>query len=78
VSFTISNHTTNAEDYQWLVTVTADNKPTAGGKGNVYLAPNGSTTINKNIGVVCKTGQAEVSVSLVGLNEHIDTWMTCH
>jgi hypothetical protein len=75
--FTISNHTSSAEGYQWLLTVTVNSKSTTAGKGTVALDPNGTTTVAKDIDVVCKTGQAEVTVSLAGLNESIDAWMTC-
>jgi hypothetical protein len=77
LAFTISNHTSSAEDYQWLVTVTVNSKSATAGKGTVALDPNGTTTVAKDIDVVCKTGRAEVTVSLAGLNESIDAWMTC-
>jgi hypothetical protein len=77
LAFTISNHTSSAKDYQWLLTVTVNSKSATAGKGTATLDPNGTATVAKDIEVVCKTGQAEVTVSLAGLNESIDAWMTC-
>lgn len=77
LAFTISNHTSNAEDYQWAVTVTANKKSALVGNGHAQLVPNDTTTVTQPIEIVCKTGRAEVTVSLKGLDEHIDAWMTC-
>jgi hypothetical protein len=77
LAFTISNHTSGEEDYQWQLTVTVNNKSAPAGKGTVALGPNGTTMIAKDIDVVCKTGEAEITVSLAGLNESIDAWMAC-
>jgi hypothetical protein len=73
----ISNHTSNVEHYQWTLTVTADKKSTLADSGNIQLAANGTTTVARQIEIVCKAGQAEVIVGLKKPDEHIDAWMTC-
>jgi hypothetical protein len=77
LSFTISNDTSNMQDYQWTVSVVADNKSTLASNGYIQLAPNGAVTVARDINIVCKAGQAEVTVGLKNTNEHVDAWMTC-
>jgi hypothetical protein len=77
VQFTITNSGAEARDYSWQVVTSVGKSSKSAFDGSTRIAGGHSATVRRALAVACKSGRAEVKVSLMNPAESIHEWLAC-